>query len=157
MTLRKENVRYQRKVYDPDDATEYTVTFRVLNAWDQMQIQNALATGVDDEGEAAMRGAGRAQFLTVVRAVHAWDFKEDGAPLAVTEEVLGTLDVEVFNQLFYYTSYRSEPPEQLDPPTAPSPEPVVEEDPEDDTQQTPPVSNGRGSSRRAREAVGSAS
>lgn len=146
--------RYTRTVWDTD-GNPGTVVFRVLNAADHSAIQDALATGPDEEGNPAMRGMGRVERLTVEAAVQSWDFTEDGAPLAVTEEILGLLDVRVYTQLVYYAQVFGDPPKQAAPPTRPAP-PVedVEEDPED-SQPTRPVSNGRGNTKRAKEVVAS--
>ncbi len=88
---------------------EATVTFRVLNAGDRVEINSkaakVIATNDDEQrGEIDMAVW---QFASLRRAIVSWDI-----PLPVSEASLKQLDSSVFDQLSQYVSFDGIPDEE---------------------------------------------
>lgn len=95
---------YDRKVLDPDDGTEYRVTYRHLSGFERNRIQAMRAA---DDGDAELdlgHLKARAIELSVVR----WTF-----PFEKTWDNITRIKGDVFDRLYEYVSLDGkEPPEE---------------------------------------------
>lgn len=99
--------RYMRTIKDPDDGTEYRVTYRHLSGFERNRIAALRQSAGEDSAEIDM---GHLKARAVELAVVSWTF-----PFDKSWENIVRLRGEVFDRLYEYVSLDGkEPPEVID-------------------------------------------